>query len=96
LCNHRTDFNRLRLEIITDGSISPQDALEYASNLLVEHFTIAGQFEKKKIKKAVKKTKEVKKVVSTATRRGGGKAVAKKAVAKKALSAKAKSKAKKK
>ena len=43
----RTDFNRLRIEIVTNGTISPQEALEYASNLLVNHFKIAGQFEKK-------------------------------------------------
>ena len=55
----RTNFNRLRLEIVTNGAISPQDALEYASNLLVDHFKLAGQFEKKeeKVKKSASKTK---------------------------------------
>ncbi|MFY9457317.1 MAG: DNA-directed RNA polymerase subunit alpha [Candidatus Spechtbacterales bacterium] len=55
----RTNFNRLRLEIITNGAISPQEALEYACNLLVDHFRIAGQFEKKeaKIKKSIPKSK---------------------------------------
>lgn len=46
----RTDFNRLRLEVVTNGTISPEDALDYASNLLVEHFKIVGQFEKKNAK----------------------------------------------
>ncbi len=55
----RTNFNRLRLEIVTNGAISPQEALEYASNLLVDHFKLAGQFEKKeeKIKKSASKKK---------------------------------------
>jgi len=53
----RTDFNRLRLEIITNGTISPQEALEYAANLLVEHFKISGQFVKSEEKSAVKKAK---------------------------------------
>lgn len=34
----RTDYNRLRLEITTDGTISPSDALHKASNILKDHF----------------------------------------------------------
>lgn len=34
----RTDFNRLKLEIETDGSISPSEALHKASNVLKDHF----------------------------------------------------------
>lgn len=34
----RTDYNRLRLEISTDGSISPSSALHKASNILKDHF----------------------------------------------------------
>ncbi len=34
----KTDFNRLVLEIWTDGSITPDDALAYAARLLVDHF----------------------------------------------------------
>ncbi len=34
------DYNRLILEIWTDGSISPENALFDAANLLVEHFNI--------------------------------------------------------
>ena len=33
----RTDFNRLELDITTDGSIDPEDALAYAAKLLVDH-----------------------------------------------------------
>jgi len=34
----RTDFNKLILEIITDGSISPSEALHKAGNILKDHF----------------------------------------------------------
>ena len=34
----RTDYNRLRLEIGTDGTISPSAALHKASNILKDHF----------------------------------------------------------
>jgi len=34
----RTDYNRLRLEIETDGSISPSAALHKAANVLKDHF----------------------------------------------------------
>ena len=38
-----TNYDRLILEIKTDGTISPQDALREAARILVEHFTlIAG------------------------------------------------------
>ncbi len=36
----RTDFNKLRLSIQTDGSISPTEALIEASELLLEHFSL--------------------------------------------------------
>jgi len=34
----RTDFNRLRLEIETDGTISPSSALHKSANILKDHF----------------------------------------------------------
>ncbi len=34
----RVDYNRLVVEIETDGSISPKEALEQASNILAQHF----------------------------------------------------------
>ena len=34
----RTDYNRLRLEITTDGTVSPSSALHKASNILKDHF----------------------------------------------------------
>ena len=41
----RTEFNRLELEITTDGSIDPEDALAYAAKLLVDHLEIFINFE---------------------------------------------------
>ena len=41
----RTDFNRLELEVTTDGSIDPEDALAYAAKLLVDHLETFINFE---------------------------------------------------
>ncbi|PIP17210.1 MAG: DNA-directed RNA polymerase subunit alpha [Candidatus Portnoybacteria bacterium CG23_combo_of_CG06-09_8_20_14_all_37_13] len=59
----RTDFDRLILDIETDGTVSPKEALVSAAQLLVKHFKIFTKIEvvkKTKIKKqekVVKKTK---------------------------------------
>ncbi|HVN26177.1 MAG TPA: DNA-directed RNA polymerase subunit alpha [Candidatus Paceibacterota bacterium] len=34
----RTDYNRLRLEVTTDGTVSPSSALHKAGNILKDHF----------------------------------------------------------
>jgi len=45
----RTDFDRLFLELETDGTILPEDAFYQASEILVKHFSLfAGTFEKEK------------------------------------------------
>lgn len=36
----RTDYDRLSLEIWTDGSVRPEEALERASDILIEHFNL--------------------------------------------------------
>jgi DNA-directed RNA polymerase subunit alpha len=41
----RTDFNRLELEIWTDGSIEPEDAMAYASKLMADHLELLINFE---------------------------------------------------
>jgi DNA-directed RNA polymerase subunit alpha len=41
----KTDYNRLELEITTDGSIDPEDALAYAAKLLMDHLEIFINFE---------------------------------------------------
>lgn len=39
----RTDFDRLFLEIETDGTISPEEAFFEASDILVKHFSLISQ-----------------------------------------------------
>ncbi len=66
----RTDFDRLFLEIETDGTISPKDAFFQASEVLVKHFDLLFQAfeedkeapikEEKKKKPAKKGKKETK------------------------------------
>lgn len=41
----RTDFNRLEMEVWTDGSIDPEDAMAYAAKLLVDHLEMFINFE---------------------------------------------------
>jgi DNA-directed RNA polymerase subunit alpha len=36
----KTNYNRLRFDIETDGTITPAEALANAANLLIEHFKI--------------------------------------------------------
>ena len=64
----RTDFNKLLLDIETDGTITPKQAFEQAGKILVDHFKVFTSTEIAKAKKAVEKYKTI----------------AKKAVAKKA------------
>jgi len=39
----RTDFDRLRIEIETDGTLSPKEALIRASEILLEHFSLFSE-----------------------------------------------------
>ena len=41
----RTDFNCLELEVWTDGSIHPEDAMAYAAKLIVDHLELFINFE---------------------------------------------------
>lgn len=41
----RTDYNRLRIEIMTDGTVTPSSALHKAANILKDHFEKVGQLE---------------------------------------------------
>ena len=65
----RTDYNRLRIEIGTDGTISPSSALHKAANILKDHFEKVSVVEVKEFelpkggtetpkKKTTKKKKE--------------------------------------
>ncbi len=43
----RTDYNRLRLEVFTDGTVSPSSALHKAASILKDHFEKVGGVEVK-------------------------------------------------
>ncbi|MDD2388935.1 MAG: DNA-directed RNA polymerase subunit alpha [Desulfobacterales bacterium] len=43
----RTDYDKLTLEVWTDGSIMPEDAVAYAAKILKEHLTIFINFDEK-------------------------------------------------
>ncbi len=58
----RTDFNRLKLFIETDGSISPSSALHKACSILKDHFEKVSMIEVEEVKpKAVVEEKKKKK-----------------------------------
>lgn len=59
----RTDYNRLRLEVTTDGTVSPSAALHKATNILKDHFEKVGmvevkEFEAEKMGEKKKATKK--------------------------------------
>ncbi len=55
----RTDFDRLKLEIETDGTISPEEALKQASEILLSHFSLFSEEIGKEMAKKQKKKKPV-------------------------------------
>lgn len=71
----RTDFDKLFLDIETDGTISPEDAFRQSAEILVEHFSLfAGTFQKEEEKTASaevqsslgkKKSSKIKKAVKS-------------------------------
>ena len=50
----RTDYNKIIFTIETDGTISPENAFEYASKKLVEQFNVLAEMEKDEKKKTEK------------------------------------------
>ena len=59
---HRTDYNKVLIDIETDGTVSPEEALKKASQILIDHFSIINKIEvpeeeprAEKIKKSRKK-----------------------------------------
>ncbi len=57
----RTDYNRLRLEIETDGTVSPSSALHKATNIMKDHFEKVSAVEVKEAEAPVKEAKPKKK-----------------------------------
>ncbi len=57
----RTDFNKLQIEVETDGTISPEEALAKASDILMRHFSmISEEFSKSSESLEEKKTQKEK------------------------------------
>ncbi len=48
----RTDYDSLTLEITTDGSVTPQDALGYAAKILKDHMLLFIQFEEEPVEES--------------------------------------------
>lgn len=55
----KTDYDKLTLEVWTDGSILPEDAVAYAAKILKEQLTIFINFDEKIEPKAEKKADEL-------------------------------------
>ena len=49
----KTDYEKLTLEVVTDGSISPDDALQEAANILIYHFRLFTDDKKVPLESAV-------------------------------------------
>ncbi len=49
----KTDYEKLTIEVVTDGSISPESALEEAANILIYHFRLFTDDKKVPIENAV-------------------------------------------
>jgi len=57
-----TDYDLLRLEIETDGTISPEDALKQVAAILVDQFKIFSKFESEQSNEKVVKAVKTKKI----------------------------------
>ena len=54
----RTDYDKLTLEVWTDGSILPEDAVAYSSKILKEQLSIFINFDEDKVPTASKRSKD--------------------------------------
>ncbi|GAI30206.1 unnamed protein product, partial [marine sediment metagenome] len=72
----RTDFDRLFLEIETDGTITPEEAFSEASEVLLKHFSLFTDIFKTPAEKKVPKEKTPKKKSTPAKATAAKKAAA--------------------
>ena len=70
----RTDYNRLRLEITTDGTVSPSSALHKAASILKDHFEKVGAVEVKEFESPKAEASAPKKRAPRAKKAAGEKA----------------------
>ncbi len=54
----RTDYDKLTLEVWTDGSITPENAIAYAAKIMKEHLTLFINFEEEPVGAEEKSTEE--------------------------------------
>lgn len=54
-----TDYDRLILEIITDGTIDPDDALSRAAQIMVDHARLIADFNREPVEEVEEETREV-------------------------------------
>jgi len=63
----RTDYDRLVMEVHTDGTISPQDALSYAAKIIKDHLqlfiTIEEEFESDKVEEVDEETLRIRQLL---------------------------------
>lgn len=67
----KTDYNRLRFDVKTDGSITPEDAFKKAAEILVEQFKIfsaPAEEKNEQIKKVVKEKEKEKEKIEDVTK----------------------------
>lgn len=57
----RTDYNKVLLDVETDGSMSPEEAVNKASQIIVDHFAIINKIEIPKEETKVEKPKRERK-----------------------------------
>ena len=55
----QTDYDKLTLEVFTDGSVRPEDALSYAAKILKEQMTVFINFDEEQVKPEVEEDEEV-------------------------------------
>lgn len=89
----RTDYDRLFLEIETDGIIGPENAFSQAADILVNHFNLlAGTFPKEPLIPAPKEEKKERKISQKSEKKAEKKPAAKKKTTAKAAEKKIKKK----
>jgi len=54
----QTDYDKLTMEIYTDGSVTPENALAYAAKILKEHMTIFINFDEDKAEPEIEQPEE--------------------------------------
>lgn len=54
----QTDYDKLTLEIHTDGSVKPENSLAYAAKILKEHMTIFINFDEEKAEPEIEESEE--------------------------------------